>query len=82
MPREDSLEGDFIEVAAVFKKGTIDPRFFILKGCKVGIEKINFYWKERNGESVLHHFSVSSGDDIYHIYFDNRSFLWRIKSLE
>ena len=67
-----------IEVLAWFRNGKIIPRIFIWKNKKYKITKVTYNWQERSGRETISYFSVSTGEDMYQISFNNTSYSWMI----
>ncbi|MDP2939062.1 MAG: hypothetical protein Q8O13_03125 [Candidatus Omnitrophota bacterium] len=78
--KTNSLD-EIIRVCAVFDKGKIEPRFFILKNKLYKVRRINYFWQERNGEVALNIFSVETNSGLYQISFNNKNFLWNLDKI-
>lgn len=81
MPQDNRSYDEPIEVEVVFEKGKIMPLWFSFGGIRHEIKEITYRWQDRKGEEVLHYFSVSDGEDLYQIYFSNKSLTWKIKGI-
>ena len=77
-----ALIDEKVNVGAVFKNGLIFPRWFLLRGHKVSVEKINYAWQERKGESIYYHFAVSDGVNLYNLSFHPGSLFWTLEAVE
>ncbi|MBN2097379.1 MAG: hypothetical protein JW714_02740 [Candidatus Omnitrophica bacterium] len=72
-----------IEVAALFSPGKIKPLYLTLNKQRYEIERINYFWKDYRGAlEKLYCFSVTSGANIFNIYFSNHSLSWRLAKIE
>lgn len=71
-----------VQVGAVFKKGGVFPRWFLYRGSRVTVKELTFCWKERAGRSLLHHFSVSDGINLYDLVFQAENLAWKLESIE
>lgn len=69
-------ENTEITVAAVFKKGFIDPKWFLVDNKKIPITKIIYHWNEREGYYLIYKFTVSDGENIYEIAFNSNLQRW------
>ena len=71
-----------IEVVAQFTPGKIKPLYFSLNNQRYEIERINYFWKDSQGQELLYCFNVSDGTNTFQIYFGNRSLSWRLAKIE
>ena len=71
-----------IEVVAKFSPGKIKPLYFTLDSQRYEIERINYFWKNYQGQEKLYCFSVTCGANIFQIYFNNHSLSWRLAKIE
>ena len=67
-----------IQVLAWFRNGKVTPRIFVWNNKKYEIKEVTYNWQERQGQEVINCFSVSTGDDLYQISFNNTTLGWRI----
>ncbi len=79
LPQDGQACDEPIEVEAVFKKGRITPLWFSFSGIRYEIKKITYKWQDRKGQEVLYYFSVSDGEEVFQIYFSNKTLTWRIR---
>jgi hypothetical protein len=70
-----------IQVLAFFKDALIYPRSFTWNNKDYLITKITYNWQERQGQEMIHYFSVSSGIELYQISFNNTTLSWRINKI-
>ncbi len=70
-----------IEVLVLFKAGKIYPRVFFWKQNKYRVRNITYNWQERRGQEIVNFFSVSTGNDLYQISFNNTALSWRIDKI-
>lgn len=70
-----------IQVLAFFKGGKIYPKAFIWRQRKYRIKEITYNWQEKRGEATINYFSVSTGEGLYQIYFNNIGFGWRLDKI-
>lgn len=78
LPLDNQASEEPIIVSAIFQKGKILPRWFILDGRIHRIKAITYQWQARRGQEVLHYFSVDDGTNIYQIYLNTRYLSWRL----
>lgn len=71
-----------IEVAAVFGKNTVKPKWFIRGGHKHDIKEITYLWRSRQGDAVVVHFNVSDGANLFEISFNQKSMSWTLDGVE
>lgn len=67
-----------IEVLALFRGAKIIPQRFAWKNRDYEIRKVTYSWQERIGRETISYFSVSTGNDLYQISFNNTSYNWKI----
>ncbi|MFA4888210.1 MAG: hypothetical protein WC628_01365 [Candidatus Omnitrophota bacterium] len=70
-----------IEVFAWFKTGKAYPKAFIWKGKLYRVDNITYNWQERCGSQILNHFTLTCGDNLYQISFNNTSLGWRFNKI-
>ncbi len=81
-PQQQAEPGDPIEVGAVFRRGKLIPRCFVWQQRKYPITEVTYYWQDKEGEAVLHFFSVTDGVNLYQIHLNNRQMIWRLDKME
>jgi hypothetical protein len=67
-----------IKVGAVFKGGTILPRWFYHDNKKYDIREVNYQWEDFEGIEKLMLFSVSDGVNSYEISFNLKRLVWKL----
>ncbi len=68
-----------IEVITRFRDGKIIPLKFRWNGRIYPVKKVHGHWKEQQGYSQQHHFSVQSdGPDTFELLFDSADFTWQL----
>ena len=67
-----------IDVAAVFQKGKVLPRSFVLRGQKHQVKEVTYHLAENRGADVLHYYTVSDGATLYQIYLNTKHLHWRL----
>ena len=77
---ETTTINEVIDVAVVFKKSELFPKWFIWKGRKYEINKIEFSWKTKEFPEEKMFFALSViGGTIFEISFDVKTFILRIE---
>ncbi|HBU70061.1 MAG TPA: hypothetical protein DEE98_06705 [Elusimicrobia bacterium] len=70
---------EIIDVAAVFKKNSVNPRWFVWKNRKYEIKEVSYIWNSRAGEKDLACFAVSDGATSFELSLDKNSLVWRLE---
>lgn len=78
LPGDSSSNSEAVEVIARFLKGKISPLYFVLKGSRFYIARINYSWTERKGKGLIYYFSVSDKSDNYCLFLDAEAMSWRL----
>jgi hypothetical protein len=73
--------GEKINVLASFTGG-IRPIKFKWSGRLITVKEVTYTWKSREGQSSIHHFSVTDGNSLYELSFHTQSLVWRLENLE
>jgi hypothetical protein len=73
--------GEKINVLASFTGG-IRPIKFKWSGRLITVKEVTYTWKSREGQSSIHHFSVTDGNSLYELSFHAQSLVWRLENLE
>jgi len=71
-----------IAVGAVFSRGGVKPAWFEWRGRQVRVREIAFTWKTREGSACILHFSVTDGQGLYEICFNQASLGWCLSKAE
>lgn len=71
-----------VKVGAVFRRGTVVPRWFLYRGRKIPVKEVTYTWTERQGASVFFHFSVSDGVNLYELSFQPQQLVWNVEAVE
>ncbi|MBN3038498.1 MAG: hypothetical protein JW869_03675 [Candidatus Omnitrophica bacterium] len=71
-----------IEVVARFAPGKIRPLYLKLNNHNYRIERVNYFWQDRQGREKLYCFNVTDGANVFQIYFSNQSLSWRLAKIE
>jgi len=81
LPREATnpeLLEENISVFCLFSKGRIMPRHFIWRKHIYQVEKVLFFWKEKQGRDTINYFSLSTAQGTYQVSFSSISFCWKL----
>lgn len=71
-----------IKVAAIFAPGAkIRPVWFEWRSQKRSITGMNYFWKERFGESTRLHFAVTDGSNQFELMFDSSTHAWTLEAV-
>jgi hypothetical protein len=73
--------GEKINVLASFTGG-IRPIKFKWSGRLITVKEVTYKWKSREGQSSIHHFSVTDVSSLYELSFHTQSLVWRLENLE
>lgn len=71
-----------IKVGAIFSRGEIRPVWFSWNGRQVRVSETTFFWRTREGSAAILHFSVTDGQGLYEICYNNESHVWRLTKAE
>lgn len=71
-----------VNVWVFFKKSLIQPYLFFWRDRQIKVEKINLVHTSKNGDSLVYHFSISSGGNFYKLRFDLSSLKWWLEAIE
>jgi hypothetical protein len=75
--------GKTVTVLAAFDPAyCLKPLRFKWSGRLIKVEEITYKWKSKEGKKVVHHFSLTDGNALYELSFDNESLVWRLENLE
>lgn len=75
--------GKTVTVLAAFDPSyCLKPLRFKWSGRSIKVEEITYTWKSKDGRKVIHHFSLTDGNTLYELSFDNESLVWRLENLE
>ncbi len=80
--------GDPIRVAVIFEKGTgkgigaLRPVKFSWRGRDISIKEITYSWETREGSSKIAHFSVTDGESLYELAYNQSSMQWTLENIE
>ena len=75
--------GEHISVIVSFgPRYRIRPVKFRWSGRTFEVKEITYVWKTNEGQSLIHHFSVTGGKTLYELTFDTTSLIWRLEGVE
>ena len=75
--------GEQISVMVSFgPRYRIKPVKFRWSGKTFEVKEITYVWKTNEGQSLIHHFSVTDGKTLYQLAFDAASLIWRLEGVE
>jgi hypothetical protein len=75
--------GKTVTVLAVFGPSySLKPLRFKWSGRLIEVEEITYTWKSKEGKKIIHHFSLTDGNTLYELSFDNESLAWKLENLE
>ncbi|EKE13936.1 MAG: hypothetical protein ACD_12C00743G0001 [uncultured bacterium] len=70
-----------IKVLVSFSGLQVKPQVLIWRGKKYVIEKVNLVAKDREGEALIYHFSVSDKANYFKISFNTKNLSWQLEEL-
>ena len=73
-----TIIGQRIKVGAVFEDELITPKWFKWMDKKYEIKSVSMRWKSFSGSSVITHFSVTDGKNLYELTFNQKSLDWML----
>jgi hypothetical protein len=72
-----------IKVGVVFEEHmAIMPKWFMKKGRKYNIDKVNYLWDEKQGKKIIKNFAVLAEGCCYEISYDTEDLVWRLTSVD
>jgi hypothetical protein len=75
------IEEDITVLASFGMPHRIKPISFTWSGRTIEVKEVTYTWKTKEGQNVLHHFSVTDGSTLFELTFDSVSLLWKIDSV-
>ncbi|HAJ56169.1 MAG TPA: hypothetical protein DCL35_00175 [Candidatus Omnitrophica bacterium] len=82
LPQAPAQEaGSAIAVKCLFDKCKVIPQSFFWRNRELSIQKINFFWKDKQGKETLDFFSVSTSNGTFEIVFSHEAMSWRLNKL-
>jgi len=70
-----------IKVGAVFKGGTIIPRWFDYNNRRYEIKEVNYQWDDWEGQEKLLLFAVSDGTNSYELSLNLKRIIWKLEKV-
>lgn len=68
-----------VRVGAAFDRQRVLPVWFMWNGRYYRVSMVSYSWESYCGSALLHHYSVSDGDNQYELQFDSRSLEWTLQ---
>ena len=75
------IEEEITVLASFGMPYRIKPLSFTWSGRTIEVKEVTYTWKTKEGQNVLHHFSVTDGSTLFELTFDSVSLLWKIDSV-
>lgn len=76
---ESVIINESIDVAAVFSKNKIKPKWFLWNGRKYEVRETTYIWQDNLGEAKIIHFAVSDGATLFELSLNQKTMLWRLE---
>lgn len=70
-----------VKAAAVFEGGKILPKWFVRKGRKYIVKRIDFIWNEKQGMQEFVNFSIAADTLSAELSFNKKLLTWHIKKI-
>lgn len=71
-----------IKVGAIFGDGQkIKPVWFVWSGRKHQVKEVTYTWRDRQGRASLYYFSVTDGQALYELSFNDQTLVWTLKKI-
>ena len=67
-----------IEVAALFGKSRIKPKWFVWNGRKHDIKDVTYAWKAREGDAIIQYFAVTDGATSFELSLNQKTMRWML----
>ena len=79
--------GEPIKVGVVFGANCIGekkikPVWFIWKEKQYHIKEVTYTWTNKEGNSSVHYFSVTDGQNLYEIAYNTETMVWMLIAVE
>jgi hypothetical protein len=75
--------GETISVVASFGMPyRIKPVRFRWNGKLFEVQEITYTWQTKEGQTKIHHYSITDGKTLYELSFNTVSLLWRLETVE
>ncbi|MCX7770605.1 MAG: hypothetical protein N2202_05930 [Proteobacteria bacterium] len=71
-----------IKVALICDKKGVFPVWFEWKGERIKVERVFYKWVEKRGQQVYQHYSVLSGNVLYHLVCHREYMEWFLEGIE
>jgi hypothetical protein len=62
-------------------EGKIKPVWFFWSGRKYQIKEITYAWQDRKGVADLYFFSVTDGQAVFEISFNDKDLIWTLQKV-
>ena len=79
--------GDPVRVAVIFDKGAggvagLRPVKFSWRLRDLSIKEITYTWETREGTAKIAHFSVTDGESLYELAYNQSTMQWTLENIE
>jgi hypothetical protein len=75
--------GELIQVGAIFgSKTKVRPVWFVWRGREYRVREVTYSWKEREGKTLIQHFSVTDGVSLYDLSYHTAEMNWYLSYVE
>jgi hypothetical protein len=75
--------GELIQVGAIFGSTVkLRPVWFIWRKREYRVKKVTYCWNEREGNALIHHFSVTDGVNLYDLSYHTAEMNWYLAQVE
>lgn len=74
---------EYIRVAAIFGPGPkIRPIWFDWKRQKHTVQEVTYHWRNRTGNDLILHYSVTDGNALYELVYNTAKQIWVLESID
>jgi hypothetical protein len=74
---------EYIRVAAIFGPGPkIRPIWFDWKRQKHTVREVTYHWRNRTGNDLILHYSVTDGNALYELVYNTAKQIWVLESID
>ena len=74
---------EYIRVAAIFGPGPkIRPIWFDWKRQKHTVREVTYHWRNRTGNDLILHYSVTDGNALYELVYNTTEQVWVLESID
>ncbi len=71
-----------IQVGAVFRRGIVQPSWFIWGSRRIEVRDVTMRWTTQEGQTTILHLGVTDGTSLFELRLNQRALTWSLAGVQ